>query len=266
MTKPLQDLIEISSFAAKHPDWVQGGGGNCSVKFDGKMSIKSSGYFLEDVSPRMGYVTLDLSTGKIVGEPAGKASMETPLHTLLGQFVIHTHPVAVVALVSSKEGRTHFKTLFPNDSYAWISYASPGRDIYEKVKEALSPEMIQGDLVLFLQNHGLFVSSSLKQRAIDLHQQVVDRLEVFFGKVEISSEIPPHHYLTPDHAVYAQKSQNEFSDKQKTAYEETIFLARSAAALIREKGWEPSWLSAEETAAVLNMSDEKYRQQLWGKK
>ena len=198
----LADLIEISRFAGVHPQWVQGGGGNCSVKDQNKMWVKASGCFLEEVSVDQGYAVVDAKTGQPLDEEYGKASMETPLHTLLGSFVIHTHPVLVSAYVSSYEAKNQFKELFPESPFVWVDYATPGKKLFEKVKATIPAAAAQNDLVLFLENHGLFVSSALKKKAMDLHQEVLFRLQSFFGDPQKLPEIDPGKCLTPDHAVY----------------------------------------------------------------
>ena len=52
-------MYKISAYAGQ-PAYVQGGGGNTSVKFDGRlMAIKASGYTLGEITEEKGYVTVD---------------------------------------------------------------------------------------------------------------------------------------------------------------------------------------------------------------
>ena len=56
-----QLMYEISSYAGR-PEYVQGGGGNTSVKFDECiMAIKASGYTLGEITAEKGYVTVDFT-------------------------------------------------------------------------------------------------------------------------------------------------------------------------------------------------------------
>ena len=57
----LAALERMSAAAGARCDYVQGGGGNTSVKLDGLMAIKASGYRLSQVTSRGGYAVLDLS-------------------------------------------------------------------------------------------------------------------------------------------------------------------------------------------------------------
>ncbi len=261
----LQDLIEISKSVAQHPRLVQGGGGNCSVKSGGKRWVKASGCFLEDVSEKKGFAIVDAVSGAPLDETSGKASMETPLHTLLGSFVIHTHPVAIAAFTSSTESQHWFKQLFSDPLYVWVPYATPGKNLFEKVRSIVSAQDCQTDKVLFLQNHGLFVTSESKQRALDLHERTVSSVEKFFEKNKTPAEIPSDHFLTPDHVIYGQLKNNAVSLKQKTAVDETLLLVGEALALMHQKGGAPHWLLNSEVALLSNMEEEKHRRQVWEK-
>ena len=53
----LKELARISQEVGKHPDFVQGGGGNTSAKLDDRyMAVKASGYRLDQVTEQDGYV------------------------------------------------------------------------------------------------------------------------------------------------------------------------------------------------------------------
>ena len=48
--KLLGDFVKMSQLAGSRSDYVQGGGGNTSVKLkNGQMAIKASGYCLKDI-------------------------------------------------------------------------------------------------------------------------------------------------------------------------------------------------------------------------
>ncbi len=234
------------------------------------MAIKASGYFLEDVTPTEGFGIIDLKTGSAIDPKQPKVSMEAGLHTLFGTYGIHTHPVYVAALVSAKEGLDVFRTIFPESHHLWVAYASPGQGIYEKVKATLekNPGLNKEKLIVFLQNHGLFISAGSRDECMKLHNETVRRLEKFFGKIPPGdlANPPAGKYLTPDHAVYLNLEREKLSDKQILSIEEITQLAREVLELIRQKGWSPYWLSAEDVDFLLHMEDEKYRQKLWGKK
>lgn len=265
----IDDLIEISHFAARHPLWVQGGGGNCSVKNNTQMLIKASGFVLEDVCHENGFVEIDLATGKPSQETSLRPSMEAPLHLLLGRYVIHTHPAIVGPLLCSEEGPSHFRKIFPENHFVWIDYTTPGKKLFSAVEEKLKSENIdtQKPIALFLQNHGLFTAAPNKVQAMTLHHEVFERCEDFF---KINSTDNPllkdQQYLSPDHAVYSAIDENTLSEKQIKALVELEQYSSFVLSKIFAKNWTPRFLSSAHIAELLGMEEEKYRQKLWDKK
>ena len=58
--KLLSDFARVSQAAGARADYVQGGGGNTSVKLPGGlMAIKASGFCLSDIRPDKAYAVLD---------------------------------------------------------------------------------------------------------------------------------------------------------------------------------------------------------------
>ena len=56
----LQEFSRVSKTAGARADYVQGGGGNTSVKLSGGlMAIKASGFCLSDIEPDKAYAVLD---------------------------------------------------------------------------------------------------------------------------------------------------------------------------------------------------------------
>lgn len=264
----IEQLIALSHFAAEHPRLVQGGGGNCSVKNKEAMAIKASGFFLEDLTATEGYAVIDRASRKPRNDSPARPSMETDFHLILGRYVIHTHPIAVGALVCAIEGKEKFRSLFPDANYLWVPYARPGQALCDAINIVLIGNDLIADeeVVLFFESHGLCVSAQNASRAQELHEATVKKLEAFFADCDISeAEIPEHKYLAPDHAVYANLSQKkELSAKQRIAIDETLYFAKKVHALISKRTWQTRWLADTEVAGLLNMDEEKYRQQLFG--
>jgi len=118
----LDDYARMSQLTGARADYVQGGGGNTSVKINGRqMAVKASGFRLSDVTPQNAYAVMDFSelrafyrsneprmfedvekagsqeakkaTLLIDGLPQLRPSVEAGFHSLLGTFVIHSHSV-----------------------------------------------------------------------------------------------------------------------------------------------------------------------------
>ena len=56
MKEEVKNLVNISRKIGSYPEFVQGGGGNTSVKIDGNlMAIKASGYLLKNMTEDDGF-------------------------------------------------------------------------------------------------------------------------------------------------------------------------------------------------------------------
>ena len=66
----LAAFSKLSQTAGARADYVQGGGGNTSVKLaDGLMAIKASGYCLKDITPEaLAQVSTTIAMGRL-GQP-----------------------------------------------------------------------------------------------------------------------------------------------------------------------------------------------------
>ena len=64
-TEQLKELVLISRSAGSRSDYVQGGGGNTSVKLDDNlMAVKASGFMLKDISQNEGFVVFIINNNK----------------------------------------------------------------------------------------------------------------------------------------------------------------------------------------------------------
>ncbi len=153
----LKNLEKISKEIGKHNDYVQGGGGNTSVKLDNEwMAIKASGYKLDQVTSNDGFAVInykkvieymndiDFNSGidyekesvefirKNVLELKGikllRPSIEAGFHSILKKTVIHTHSVYSNIICCCKEGEGLLRKIFNNTNigFIWIPYIKPG--------------------------------------------------------------------------------------------------------------------------------------------
>lgn len=209
MDKALQDLIRISTTTGKDPELVLGGGGNTSVKTaDGKyMYIKASGTALKDMTADAGWRRLriesvlsilsDQSLGKLDAlrretevvnrllqscddevTSEARPSVEAHLHALLDTHVIHLHPLVVAAYVSAKNGRAALDKVFAGEAITplWVPYTDPGYMLAKKIAKLVGEYERQHGRkpgVLFLEKHGLFVTTGSADAAIRLVRKVI---------------------------------------------------------------------------------------------
>jgi rhamnose utilization protein RhaD (predicted bifunctional aldolase and dehydrogenase) len=204
-----KSLQRISFFSGNRFDLVQAGGGNSSVKTDEHtMLVKSSGINLTEVTQDKGYVAVNyleirdfIATGDfsqmdqkqrettanecMLGcqlEANGKPSIETFLHALLDTYTLHTHPISINVLAAQKNWRQALGTIWPDAIF--VAYHTPGIDLALAMSDELNAYVTtHGHFpkVVFLQNHGLIVSSPDPQEVIDLSHTISKTIESHLG-------------------------------------------------------------------------------------
>jgi len=205
MVNHQQALQQISFFAGNRFDLVQAGGGNTSVKLDDhRMLVKASGINLTQVTLDSGYVAvdyifirtflsgfsltkLDKKQREVVANESmqssklsanGKPSIETFLHAMLSTYTLHTHPVSVNILASQGNWKEALSDIWPDAIF--VPYQTPGIDLAMAMSDELNAYVvIHGYFpkVVFLQNHGLIVSSNNSTEVIRLTNQVSKAIE-----------------------------------------------------------------------------------------
>ena len=211
MDKSLSQLVRISKIVGSNSLLTQGGGGNTSVKTDdGKfMYIKASGTALKDMSTKKGWRRLKLESvisiikdksingGDICLREAEiirrlqracddgikrsvRPSVESHLHAMLGRCVIHLHPAAVLAYTCAKNGKCELQRLFKKEGYppVWVPYATPGFMLAKrmtKLVENYKNKLGVKPAILFLEKHGLLISTQDALAALKLVEKVIKR-------------------------------------------------------------------------------------------
>ena len=146
--KLLEEFSRVSGIAGGRADYVQGGGGNTSVKLGGGlMAIKASGFCLSDITPNSAYAVLDGAAVRefyLTSEPeqfenvetAGstkakesvkvieglqqlRPSVEAGFHSILRTFVVHTHSVYANLAACSVDCREICAAAFAGADYSW---------------------------------------------------------------------------------------------------------------------------------------------------
>jgi rhamnose utilization protein RhaD (predicted bifunctional aldolase and dehydrogenase) len=204
-----EDLIALSRFAGERFDLVQAGGGNSSRRFaDGRLHVKASGMSLAAVAGAADFCTvswppllafldaaeeadecgdiaaLEAKANAVVSGAmlsGGRPSIETLLHCAMGDYTLHTHPIAVTALVCAANWEQRLSALFPDAFF--VEYKTPGPALALALRRQLRARGWQaGDPArVFLQNHGLIVAAAQKETVIEITNDVVDRIATSLG-------------------------------------------------------------------------------------
>jgi len=227
----MTEFVRISQAVGNRIDLVQGGGGNTSAKLDDeKMAIKASGFRISQITSDSGYVVvnyknigdfyrgIDLSedpnpeaeSTKItndnildfgIGKESDSAkklrpSVEVGFHSLLKKYVVHTHTVYTNILGCSVKGFDAVDKIFKQDSfgYIWVPYINPGFSLTVKIRDLIHDYMDNmGNFpkALFMENHGLVVTSDNSQECLDLNDyidnKIIDylKLDIKFPDIEL---------------------------------------------------------------------------------
>ena len=214
----LDDYLKISLLPGSRSDYVQGGGGNTSCKFDDRlMAIKASGFKLSQIERCNSYAVLDHSairrfytetdpltlddaeasgsaTAKaavvpVPGLPVLRPSVEAGFHSLLERYVLHTHPVYANLAACSAEGRKIVSEALKDTgySYGFVSYIDPGAKLtfaILKEQQRVSEETGMRPSAIIMQNHGLIATHDDADRCIAIHEEVNRLVAKAFGVSE----------------------------------------------------------------------------------
>ncbi len=162
--------------------WVQGPGGNCSVKVGGELWVKASGTRFAEVAGPTGHakVARALARRALDGDDAAdrelfarspRPSLETYFHALGGRVVAHTHALgALLYACSTAPFAREVDQLLPGALA--IPYVRPGRGVAVAVREALGEA--RDERVCVLRSHGIVAYAESAARAIELTQQFDD--------------------------------------------------------------------------------------------
>lgn len=214
----LADYIRMSRTAGARNDYVQGGGGNTSVKFDDKlMAIKASGFRLDQIAEADAYAVLDYvalrdfyvntdpatledveaagsarakaATQTVEGLPQLRPSVEAGFHSLLDTFVLHTHPVYANLATCSVEGSAIVADALADlpEGHAFVPYINPGAQLTFAIGRARhegEAKTGRKPSILFMQNHGFIVTGEDADACLALHDEVNRRLAKAYGVSE----------------------------------------------------------------------------------
>ncbi len=199
----MKEFERMSKYAGMREDLVQAGGGNSAYKIEpGRMAVKASGYQLADVTTEKGYAVINpqiikeaflnrnddnaitereskiiLSEAYIEG---ARPSIETFLHSILGRYSLHTHPIVANALTCRKKGEKEIRSLFPDALV--VPYATPGVALakeYFKAYQAYTKQHMAEPKRIFLMNHGFITSADTADEVIAITEEVTKKIEQF---------------------------------------------------------------------------------------
>lgn len=217
-TQRMEAFIKLSHIGGSRADYIQGGGGNTSVKLEnGLMAIKASGYCLKDIEMDNGYAVLDGSAlrkfyrehdpeefadceaagaqctkenvVKVEGLPTLRPSVEAGFHSILKTYVLHTHSVFANLAACAVGGREIVNEALQNAPYSWgwVDYQDPGAKLAFAIRDELDrveKETGRVPAVIIMQNHGIIVHDDDAVSCLAIHADANVRLAAHYGLAE----------------------------------------------------------------------------------
>jgi len=211
----LRAYARMSQSAGARVDYVQGGGGNTSAKLKGGlMAIKASGFRLADVKEDAGYAVLDYEALRrfygahepgdfadveksgsdeakaaaraVEGLPQLRPSVEAGFHSVLQNYVLHTHSVYANLVTCAEEGRALAAKALFGAPYSWgyVPYTDPGARLTFSIRDEaarVEAETGKAPSVLFMENHGVIAADADALACERIHQDANDRIARAFG-------------------------------------------------------------------------------------
>ena len=185
----LDEYIDICKMFGALTEWIQGPGGNFSIKNNNNILIKRSGTLVSSVTQDNNWILCDIEKIKecilMRNEDAissvikgnGKPSIEVFLHCISSKFVLHFHPTPLLGLLCSDLINNYSKL----DTYNCkiIEYYKPGLELAKHIINTSYD-------IYFLKNHGVIVHG-------DTLEQIIKKMKVIsynlFPKTILSSNI-----------------------------------------------------------------------------
>jgi rhamnose utilization protein RhaD (predicted bifunctional aldolase and dehydrogenase) len=217
--KDLHNLIGMSHSIGSDIAYVQGGGGNTSVKLDHThMAIKASGVSLKDMKLDQGIAIVDFNKvnsyhdlpalsdddytdaiNNLALAGSGRPSIETGFHALLGKYVIHSHSVFLNVLLCSEEGKDIVLSLFPHS--VWVDYCTPGKDLTLAIKEALKDTKNTFEGLIFLESHGMVATASTHLKCLAFHNECNELIKTKFNLNDFVVQLNIEPYI-PNYFIF----------------------------------------------------------------
>jgi rhamnose utilization protein RhaD (predicted bifunctional aldolase and dehydrogenase) len=222
------ELAHFSQEFGKGTDYVLAGGGNSSWKANGIMQVKASGSRMATIT-KDDFVAMDLSAldaiwaktypsnteereaqaladlmaAKLPGQEHKRPSVESLLHSLFPEpLVMHTHPNLVNGLTCSARGPEIAEELF-GDQVLWIPNIEPGYILAKTVRDAMAklPNPVR---IVFLENHGIFISGFDRQHIWDQYDWIFSELSQYLES-QGYNDLPTHNLSVSPELQSAQK-------------------------------------------------------------
>ena len=193
----LAEIVKLSNYYGKNPDYVLLGGGNSSYKDEKHLYVKPSGRTLASLGEE-DMVKMDLAglceiVGRAFEDEADlmdainrqkayedynkRPSVEAPVHAVIPyKFVMHLHPAIVNGIGCVGDGGAAAKQILQD--VVVLPEMAPGHTLAQQVAQVYQT---QKPKVILLENHGVFVAADdieeIRRIYDDMMQKLFDKVQ-----------------------------------------------------------------------------------------
>lgn len=169
----LTEYVDLCRTIGGMTDWVQGGGGNISIKESDTLLLKESGVRIGDTTNTEGFVFMsicklqelmsnnieDCSTA--ISDGCGRPSIEAFFHTVPNKYVVHLHP-------------SHLLNTLCEQNATYVPYVKPGLTLAKEFFKLYNTH----SHLYYLQNHGIIITT-------DYYEQIFEIMNTMRGWTDI---------------------------------------------------------------------------------
>ena len=192
----IQKTIELHNHFGKNDNYVQGAGGNISIKENDIIHIKKSGKHFREIKDKNDIISCNISKEDIQGvlniydkqnlenqyntliedKISGKdrPSIELSFHVFGDKYTLHLHPTVVNIFNCTKEGQEFIKQLCENnENMSYVDYCKPGIILTDKIMEKRT--MLND--ITFLFNHGIIITGPSEESILERYELLESKLK-----------------------------------------------------------------------------------------
>jgi len=159
----------------------------------------ASKQYSQNSDERETQIKTDLFRASAYPEKGLRPSVETSLHDMIGyQFVVHTHPTLVNALMCSQNAAKLTIELF-GDDVLFVPYTDPGYVLFKRIEKDLAEHRLKNQSepnVIYLQNHGIFVAADSVEKIHSIYDKIMAVLQSKIAKPVDLSILPIDNKIT----------------------------------------------------------------------
>jgi len=206
----IKKTIELHNHFGKNDNYVQGAGGNISIKEDDIIHIKKSGKHFRDIKDENDVISCNISKEDIRGvlgiynkknlenayntlieeKISGKdrPSIELSFHVFGDKYTLHLHPTIINIFTCTEEGQEIIKKLCEdNENMSYVDYCKPGIILTDKIMEKRS--MLNE--ITFLFNHGIIITGPSEESIKERYELIENRLrkEIIYEEYKQDNEL-----------------------------------------------------------------------------